>query len=184
MTGYLTFAIKKKLLPYLVERDGYKCYLCGIEFKDIREPIVEHLDDNPFHNDWDNLALAHQRCNIKKANDHKDFIDIAELKQEENRIHIFVRENFSKKNHKVSTEIEISNKCYPITEKYLVDSILEYGWLDYKSTLADIAYLCKAKTGHGSINQVRNHLIMLTSSRAPFEIIKDPVTKKKIIRKR
>ena len=95
-----------------------------------------------------------------------------------------MRETFSKKNSKVSTEIEISNKCYPITEKYLVDSILEHGWLDYKSTLADIAYLCKKKTGHGSINQVRNHLIMLTSSRAPFEIIKDPITQKKIIRKR
>jgi integrase len=143
-----------------------------------------HLDDNPSHNDWDNLALAHQSCNIKKANYDKDFINIAELKQEENRNHIFVRETFSKKNSKVSTEIEISNKCYPITEKYLVDFILEHGWLDYKSTLADIAYLCKIKTGHGSINQIRNHVYMLTSSSAPFEIIKDPNTKKKIIKKR
>ena len=71
-----------------------------------------------------------------------------------------------------------------VTEKYLVDFILEHGWLDYKSTLADIAYLCKIKTGHGSINQIRNHVYMLTSSSAPFEIIKDPNTKKKIIKKR
>ena len=33
-----------------------------------------------------------------------------------------------------STEIEISNKCYSITEKYLTDNILNYGWIDYKET--------------------------------------------------
>jgi hypothetical protein len=186
MAQHLTNAIKKKLFPYLINRDGFKCYLCGVEFKNVKFVIIEHIDDNDVNNDWDNLALSHQSCNIGKAQNLDKYIDTIEAKQEENRQRMYVRENFLKKskNQDISSEIEISHKCYAITEKYLTDKILHHGWIDYSDALPSIVYVCKTKTGFGSTNQIRNHLSVLTSLEAPFEVTKDPNTKKKIIKKR
>jgi hypothetical protein len=186
MAGYLSYTQRKKIVPLIIERDGYSCYLCGIEFKDPKEPRLEHLENGmPLNNDLDNLALAHQSCNIKKANDINAYIDIIEAKQEENRTTIYVRERKPNKKY-ASSEIEISNACYSITEEYLIDKILQHGWINYKETLPSIVYLCKKKTGHGSNVQIRNHLDTLTSKEAPFmiEVVNDGSKKKKIIRKR
>ncbi len=186
MANHLTNSVKKKLSPYLINRDGFRCYLCGIAFKDAKFVIIEHLNSNDLDNDWDNLAMAHQRCNVDKAKNLDKYINIIEIKQEENRQRLYVGENFLKKskNQNMSSEIEISHKCYPITEKYLTDKILHHGWIDYSDALSSIVYVCKTKTGFGSINQIRNHLSVLTSLESPFEMIKDPNTGKKIIKKR
>jgi hypothetical protein len=96
-----------------------------------------------------------------------------------------VRESKSSKKS-ASSEIEISNACYSITEKYPIDEILAHAGIDYNKTLPNIVYICKNKTGHGSINQIRNHLEVLTSEKAPFKMDKIVMDnkKKKIIRKR
>jgi hypothetical protein len=186
MAHHLTNAEKRKVFPYLVNRDGYKCYLCGMEFKDTNYVVFEHIDSNDTNHDWDNLALAHQHCNVDKGKNLNKYINIIETKQEENRQRLYVGEKFHKKskNQDISSEIEISHKCYVITEKYLTDKILHHGWVDYSNVLSSIVYVCKAKTGFGSMNQIRNHLSVLTSLEAPFEMTKDPRTKKKIIKKR
>ncbi|MGY5142235.1 MAG: HNH endonuclease [Nitrosopumilus sp.] len=184
MAGYPSYTQRKKLVELVIERDGYKCYLCNMGFKDPKDVRLEHIENRvPLNNDLDNLALAHQSCNTDKAKNLHKYIDIIEQKLEENRNAIYVRERNPKKKS-ASTEIEISNACYSITRQYLVDEILQNGWIDYKETLPSITFLCREKVGHGSINQIRNHLEVLTSIKAPFMIDKDPNTKKKIIRKR
>lgn len=181
----LTLAQKKRLLSYLITRDGFKCYLCEVEFTSIHEVIIEHLNDNPNDNREDNLALAHQSCNIKKSHD-REYWNKAEAKLEYNEIHMYVGESFLNETpqNEASTEIDISNKCFDVTEKYLIDEILSNGWIDYRNTLHSIVYLCRKKVGHGSQQQIRSHIQTLTSNVAPFIIDKDPTTKKKIIRKR
>jgi len=186
MANYPSYTERKKLVSLIINRDGYSCYLCGIEFEDPKEVRLEHLENGmPLKNDLDNLALAHQSCNIKKANDIDAYIDIIEAKQESNKTAIYVRERKPSKKS-ASSEIEISNACYSITEKYLIDEILAHAWIDYNKTLPSIVYLCKKRTGHGSMNQIRNHLDVLTSEKAPFMIDKIMMDKKKkkIIRKR
>jgi len=186
MANYPSYTERKKLVSLIINRDGYSCYLCSIEFKDPKEVRLEHLENGmPLKNDLDNLALAHQSCNIKKANDIDAYIDIIEAKQESNKTAIYVRERKPSKKS-ASSEIEISNACYSITEKYLIDEILAYGWIDYTEALPSIVYLCKKRTGHGSNVQIRNHLSTLTSKEAPFMIEKITIEKKKkkIIRKR
>jgi len=181
-----TLAQKKKIMKYLIERDGYKCYLCGKEFKNQKEAHLEHLNDNSNDNREDNIALAHQSCNIKKANDYKEYINIAELKLEENEKQMFVGESFFKKdkeNKEASTEIEISNKCYKITEEYLTDKIISNGWINYKGLIATLVFLSREKIGHGSSQSIRSHIQALTSDIAPFEITKDG-NGKRIIRRR
>ena len=187
MARKLTAAQKRQLLTYLVERDGYHCFYCKKGFKSVRDPIYEHLNDDETDDREDNVVLAHQSCNILKyTQKDKKYFNMAELKLEDNEKHLYVRESFLKKNSKdeASTEITISKKCFDITEKYVTDNVLANGWVAYKETMHSIVYLCKKKIGYGSEQQIRSHILTLTSPVAPFEIIKDPKTKKKIIKKR
>ena len=187
MARKLTAAQKRQLLTYLVERDGYHCFYCKKGFKSVRDPIIEHLNDDETDDREDNVVLAHQSCNILKyTQKDKKYFNMAELKLEDNEKHLYVRESFLKKNSKdeASTEITISKKCFDITEKYVTDNVLANGWVVYKETMHSIVYLCKKKIGYGSEQQIRSHILTLTSPVAPFEIIKDPKTKKKIIKKR
>ena len=187
MARKLTAAQKRQLLTYLVERDGYHCFYCKKGFKSVRDPIIEHLNDDETDDREDNLVLAHQSCNILKyTQKDKKYFNMAELKLEDNEKHLYVRESFLKKNSKEesSTEITISKKCFDITEKYVTDNVLANGWVVYKETMHSIVFLCKKQTGYGSEQQIRSHILTLTSPVAPFEITKDPMTKKKIIKKR
>ena len=190
MARKLTAAQKHKMFKYLVDRDGYLCFYCKKKFKSVRDPIYEHLNDDETDDREDNLVLAHQSCNILKSTQNdKKYLDMAELKLIENEKHagdLYVRESFLKKNSKdeASTEITISKKCFDITEKYVTDNVLANGWVVYKETMHSIVYLCKKKIGYGSEQQIRSHILTLTSHVAPFEMIKDPITKKKIIKKR
>ena len=187
MARKLTAAQKHKMFKYLVDRDGYLCFYCKKKFKSVRDPIYEHLNDDETDDREDNLVLAHQSCNILKyTQKDKKYFNMAELKLEDNEKHLYVRESFLKKNSKdeASTEITISKKCFDITEKYVTDNVLANGWVAYKETMHSIVYLCKKKIGYGSEQQIRSHILTLTSPVAPFEIIKDPKTKKKIIKKR
>ncbi len=180
-----TLAQKRKIFKFLRERDGNKCYLCEQEFKSPREPILEHLNDSWNDNREDNLGLAHQSCNIKKAND-EEYQRIATDKLEKNESEMYVGESFfrkDKENKEASTEIEISNKCYKITDEYLVDKITAGGWIYYKGLIANIAFLARKKVGHGSLQSIRSHIQTLTSDEAPFEITKDGKGKR-IIKKR
>ena len=187
MARKLTAAQKRQLLTYLVERDGYHCFYCKKGFKSVRDPIREHLNDDETDDREDNLVLAHQSCNILKyTQKDKKYFNMAELKLEDNEKHLYVRESFLKKNSKdeASTEITISKKCFDITEKYVTDNVLANSWVVYKETMDSIVYLCRKKIGYGSEQQIRSHIQALTSHVAPFEITKDPKTKKKIIKKR
>ena len=190
MSRKLTAAQKHKMFKYLVDRDGYLCFYCKKKFKSVRDPIYEHLNNDETDDREDNLVLAHQSCNILKSTQKdKKYLDMAELKLIENEKHagdLYVRESFLKKNSKdeASTEITISKKCFDITEKYVTDNVLANGWVVYKETMDSIVYLCRKKIGYGSEQQIRSHIQALTSHVAPFEITKDPKTKKKIIKKR
>ena len=190
MARKLTAAQKHKMFKYLVDRDSYLCFYCKKKFKSVRDPIYEHLNNDETDDREDNLVLAHQRCNVLKSTQKdKKYLDMAELKLIENEKHagdLYVRESFLKKNSKdeASTEITISKKCFDITEKYVTDNVLANGWVTYKETMHSIVYLCKKKIGYGSEQQIRSHIQALTSHVAPFEITKDPKTKKKIIKKR
>ena len=187
MARKLTATQKRQLLTYLVERDGYHCFYCKKGFKSVRDPIIEHLNDDETDDREDNVVLAHQSCNILKyTQKDKKYFNMAELKLEDNEKHLYVRESFLKKNSKdeASTEITISKKCFDITEKYVTDNVLANSWVVYKETMHSIVYLCKKKIGYGSEQQIRSHIQALTSHVAPFEITKDPKTKKKIIKKR
>ncbi|MBT3574285.1 MAG: hypothetical protein HN500_05265 [Nitrosopumilus sp.] len=185
MNKLLSHQEKKRLHQYLMWRDGNKCLYCKKAFKSTKEPIIEHLNDDRNDNRWDNLAYAHQRCNVLKGTqDSTEYLDIGLYKLGENELHNYVKEGFLEEPKKEpSTEIDISKKCYDITEQYLVEKIIEEGWIYYKGVIPNIVYLARTKTDHGSEQSIRAHLKALTSDNAPFEVVKDK-NGKRIIRKR
>ena len=189
MARKLSLSQKRQLLTFLIERDGgFKCFYCKKSFKDPHDVIYEHLNDDWNDNREDNLILSHQSCNIKKSKQpNREFSNMATEKLEQTESQLFVGESFLEKKSpksEASNEITISNKCYAITVEYITDNVLNDGWIFYNETLFCIVYLCREKVGHGSVQQIRSHIQALTSHVAPFEITKDPKTKKKIIKKR
>jgi len=176
MPSNLTIGLKRRYIKLIVQRDGgYKCFYCDRELQP-KKDVFDHLNDNRRDNRPDNLVLACQSCNIKKAND-KEMENIALNKLDENENGIFVGENFpnlkeeEQEENGTSKEIQINEKNYDIVEQFITEEIEKNASILYSDTLNSSVYLCKQKTGHGSHNSVRYYIDTLTSPRAPYEKI-------------
>ncbi len=179
MSRTLTTAKKLKLLPLLIERDEFQCFYCKEKFKG-NDYIYEHLNNNRADNRPENIVLSHQKCNIEKI-ENWDYRLFAIEKLKENEQRLFLGEN-REGNAGVPTEISISHQCYGITKERLIEVISTYGKYEFKEALYDCIFLCREKTGNGSEQAIRRHILTLTSSIANFEVIRKE--KKKWIVKR
>lgn len=193
MGRHLTLAQKRKFFELILERDGgLHCLYCK-RLQSLQTVRLEHLNGDNTDNRLDNLAFSCQSCNIKKSKDNEEgerLTTMADAKLVTNEQRLCVGEKFTKSlSNKMgiygqaSKEIEINNKNYDIVERYLRDTIDKFGLILFRDALDSCVYLCKSNTGHGSQQSMRNYLATLTSSVAPYEIIKNPENKK-IIRKR
>jgi len=180
MSRTLTTAKKLKLLPLLIERDSFQCFYCKKKFKG-NGYIYEHLNNNRADNRAENIVLAHQKCNIEKI-DNIGYIMDAQEKLKENEETLFLGENSTRVDVAVPTEIAISHQCYSITNERIAEILKIHGKYEFKEALYDCIYLCREKTGNGSEQAIRRHILTLTASIANFEIIKKD--KKKWIVKR
>jgi len=170
MSRTLTTDKKLKLLPLLIERDGFRCLYCKKKFKG-NDYIYEHLNDNRADNRPENIVLAHQKCNIEKI-ENWDYQLYAKEKLKENEEQLFLGENSVRTDVGVPTEITISHQCYSITNERISEIIKTHGKYEFKEALYDCIFLCREKTGNGSEQAIRRHILTLTSSIANFEIIK------------
>ena len=176
----LTTAKKLKFLPLLIERDDFVCFYCKEKFEG-NDYIYEHLNNNRADNRPENIVLAHQKCNIEKI-DNIGYIIEAQEKLKENEETLFLGENSVRTDVAMPTEITISHQCYSITNERISEIIKTHGKYEFKEALYDCIFLCREKTGNGSEQAIRRHILTLTSSVANFEIIKKD--KKKWIVKR
>jgi len=181
MTKTLTTALKQKDLPILIQRDGFVCLYCSDPLG--RDYIFDHLDDNRFHNDIENLALAHQSCNIKKASNY-DLKIIAQekIKQNEEMPVKFIEDRTATEN--LPSEIEINKTLYNFTKKYIYERVNTDGSIPYADALNETVYLCQEKFGHGSEQTIRRYINQLTCGVAEFQIIKDDKDQKQIVKRK
>lgn len=168
----------------LLSRDGgFNCMYCKqpLTYDDF---IYEHLNGNRNDNRIENVVLAHQSCNIKKAS-YLEYQVMASDKLKENESKLFVGEkNCEHVEVKgASTEIDINVTNFEIVEQFLSERINTDGSIEYSDALDSTSYLCKKKTGHGSQQSIRNYISTLTSSVGPFMIIRDVDKKKLIVRR-
>lgn len=184
MSRQLSAKQKQEYLPILIARDGgFNCIYCKGPLN-IDTLIFEHLNNNRNDSRIENIALAHQSCNIKKASSY-DYQIIAAEKLKENESKMFVGEKIYMPTEakEASTEIDINVTNFEITEQFLRERITTDGSMEFTDALNSIAYLCKKKTGHGSQQSVRNYISILTSSVGQFMITKNEEKKKIIVRR-
>lgn len=185
----LTAQKKLDLLPLLIEQQGgFFCLYCKQHFPSYKDLIYEHLNNKRPDNRMENLALAHQACNIKK-NTFIDYQIIATEQLQKNESRFYLREkNITGLENKgvidVSTEISINENNYEIVEQFIHERVSTDGSIPFQEALDTCVYLCKNRTNHGSHQCVRNYLNTLTCAVAPFMKISDERTKKKVIVKR
>ena len=180
----LSIREKKKLIPFLIKRDGtFECFFCKKSLT-IETWVPDHLNSNPFDNRPENFVFSCQPCNVKKSKSVKLQI-LAKAKLEDNELRPVQTINLLEDTsyHYSSTEIEINQTNYEITKQHLLERIVTDGSIEYSKAINICSYLCKQKTGHGSQQSVRNYIDMLTSEVGPFMVARDE-NKKKIIVKR
>lgn len=181
----LTIALKEKYLPRLIARDGgFRCFYCK-QHLSMKSMSFDHLDNNRAHNNIENIVLAHQSCNIKKIT-NTDFQIMAKdkLKLNEEEFSVRVKNNHKDTHHDYTSEIGINVGTYEVVEEYLKGETTTDGHVKFNDALYSIVYICKEKTGHGSEPAVRRHLNTLTSSVAPYEIIRNDAKEKIIVRRK
>jgi hypothetical protein len=93
-----------------------------------------------------------------------------------------MRERISLKPRELK-ELDISKENYEIAEDYITKQVDLNGYIIVKEAKNSIAYLCRKANGTGSPQAVSNYISTLTSTEAPFEIIKNEDGEKIIQRK-
>jgi len=165
----------------IIEQDGTKCLYCKLEL-DLNDCVIDHLDDNPFNNNPENHTLCHQKCNLEKRNNF-DYQIIAQEKLEANQKRVLVSYLEDKSEYGNSPEIEHNVNVRQLVKQMLFEKTKTDGEILYSEALNGFSYLAAEKFGHCSQVTIRRHLDDLTSSYAPFMVIKNKEGKKVIIRR-
>lgn len=59
--------ITDKMRYFIFQRDKFRCVLCGATAKECLRLEVDHIDENPTHNEELNLRILCNRCNCGKS---------------------------------------------------------------------------------------------------------------------
>lgn len=174
---YLTTSKKDSILPFLIKRDGVNCFFCVKPFQvgarkgDRR--TIDHLDNEPTHNEVENLVLAHFTCNQIKKNS-PEFQIMAETKLKENHSS-FDSLSVSEANppKPASKEIDLNVMAKNLTWEYLRDRLITQGKpaINYNDAAHSISFLMWELTKHGSSETIKRYLNDFTSSAAPFKAL-------------
>jgi hypothetical protein len=178
---HLTSKMKQDWFEYIIKRDrGFRCFYCKKTLS-LTNFVHEHLNDNRKDNRIENIVHACSTCNNKKKHDF-DMQLAAKDKLIENEIGNSMRERISLKPRELK-ELDISKQNYEIAEDYITKYVDLNGPILVKEAKNSISYLCRKTNGTGSPQAVSNYINTMTSSEAPFEIIKNEEEQKIIQRK-
>ncbi|MBT4327567.1 MAG: HNH endonuclease [Candidatus Nitrosopelagicus sp.] len=178
---HLTSKMKQDWFEYIIKRDGgFRCFYCKKTLS-LTNFVHDHLNDNRKDNRIENIVHACYTCNNKKKFNF-DMLLSAKDKLNENEIGNSMRERISLKPRELK-ELDISKENYEIAEDYITKQVDVNGYIKVKETKNSIAYLCRTANGTGSPQAVSNYISTLTSTEAPFEIIKNEDGEKIIQRK-
>ena len=62
----LSSRMKLQYYPFLIERDGNRCFYCQESFTNETTYEYDHLDNNVKDSRPENLVLCHHHCNVRK----------------------------------------------------------------------------------------------------------------------
>jgi len=171
---------KYRSIPALVARDLiYACFFCGDRFVEGDKYLGRthhHLDKNLKNDQLWNLVLAHNICNIRVEN----YIEWQVISQDKilwNMNHHPTVEQIkmatdSLMRDGVGIMIELNVIHTKICEEYLKEKLAVEPFLRYSDVQASCSHFCRKETGHGSMQAIRNYLIILCAEEADYERVK------------
>jgi len=172
---------KKEFTPISIDRHGaWECFYC-------HEPLtneydIDHLNDNPRDNRFENYEVCHHKCNIEKQNNY-DYKIIAkeQLRLNEEAGYKFLEDEGAHSQN--PTEIQVNKTLYVFHKQYISERIAADGQYLYEDALAELPYLCQEKFGHGSEVTTRKYIKQLTSKVTKWQIVTDDKGMKIICRR-
>jgi len=156
---------------FLLDRDGVKCLYCVLKL-DPNDCVIDHLNNNEYDNDDENLVLCHEKCNLDKRN-NPEYQIIAQEKLESNQKRVFKSYMEDKSQYGNSPEIEHNVNVKQFVKQFLTEKIQTDGEIEYSDALNGLTYLCSEKFDHCSQVTIRRHLDALCSPYSPFMKIKN-----------
>ena len=178
--SFLTESKKKEYLPRLIHEFGFECYQGdGPLGKDY---VFEHLNDKRLDSRYENIALAHQSCNIKKINDFDMKLKAQDLLKKREEAGLKYLED-TEAHKQYSSEIEINKLLYAFTEQYVSEQIAIHVNISFDDTLTELTYLAQKRYGHGSEATFRKYLKSITCKVSELQVVKDDHGKKIICKR-
>ena len=179
MQRYLTTSKKDRLKPFLLKKQNNKCLFCKDPFlstpaNDSMKTTFEHLDNDAYNNDSQNLALTHKHCNNDKKH-NSDYQLIAQAQLKENHLSadsVDMCVNQTHEAKQTTMEIDLNVAMYKITKQFIDERLLRQNLpaIDFNDTAHCISHFMKEQTGHGSSESAKRHIKDYCCSVAPFKI--------------
>ncbi len=177
---------KRKLDPFLDERDGTICLFCKEGFTAIHPYEYEHLNNNYRDSRPENIVKAHHECNVRKIR-NPEFQVIAHEKLRENERQAYVCErtlaDTGMKNDLTSCQ-EISKTNTNITKQFLLEHTLNGNSMIVKDAVNAIVNLCQENNHTGSQAAIYRYVESYTNPINGLYTICNAPKGENIIRKR
>jgi hypothetical protein len=196
----LTRRQREIVYPALLENQHGKCANCDIHERDTpgQKLTLDHLDNDRSNNNFNNLQLLCRPDNTSKENRHRTELRMAQLLNGHKKGHTNghvpqgsserEREKLSDEGiglrgvldyQRGSIEMQANDWYEPVVIQYLAQRVNQDRQADYADTVNAAAELagCNPTT-------VKRYLDKKASSVGQYEIVKDPVSKRRIIQLR
>jgi len=179
---YLTTSQKDKLLGFLLKRDGSNCFYCKIPFDQQSHKLkrtFDHLNNNNKENGTWNLVLCHWKCNQEKKRS-AEYQIMADEKLHENQVSfdslsVCVSQKLESEPKQASKEIDLNVAMKKLAWEFINERLITQGKpaLNFNDTAHSIAFIFWQRTGHGSSETVKRHLLDFCSESAPFKRVEE-----------
>jgi len=181
MSQYMTKKQKKEFTSVSIDRHGgWKCFYCNEPLTN--EYDIDHLNDNPRDNRFENYEACHHKCNMDKQNNYDYKIMAKEqLRLNEETGYRFLEDENA--HRQTSTEMQVNGLVYNFTKQHISERIAVDGEYPHEDAIAEIPYLTQEKYGHGSEVTVRKYIKQLTSKVSKWQVVRDDKGRKIICKR-
>ncbi len=177
---------KRKLDPFLDERDGKICLFCKEGFSATHPHEYEHLNNNYKDSRPENLVKAHHECHVKKIR-NPEYQVIAHEKQIENERQAYTCErtlaDSGTRNDLTSCQ-EISKTNTNITKQFLQEHTLHGNSIVVKDAVNAIMNICQESNRTGSQPAIYRYVESMSNPINGLYTICNTPNGENIIRKR
>jgi len=159
----LSTQMKLKYYPYLVKRDGNKCFYCKAAFSANHRYEYDHLNSILKDSRPENLVLCHHECNVKKKY-NSDHQIMAYEKLKLNEQSEYVCASITVEEQPLTSCQRINQQITEVTTNFLAEHTLNDEELPLTDTTYAITHITQDRFKCGSPDAVLRCIKVLSNS--------------------